>query len=418
MRILYVTGGFPYPLTSGYLRHYFLIKELSRRHRITLLSVVGANFTAEHGAALGPFTERVLTFSSTAKSRSFRRKAIRRVRLLASCEPSVRQLRLAIHQLTRNGQFHAALLSGKQTFPVIQQLNGLPVVVDMCDATSMKIRGNMRYASPGRLALLLLDYMKVRRAERTLMRHARHLLFASCRDREVLLGPSDNHATVVPNGVNLDFWSRSTHRLGAGTIVFTGAMDYPPNTDAALQLIEEILPLVQRSVPSAQLLIAGRDPTAQLIRAGRRQGVAVTGFLDDLRPYLEQATVFAAPLRFAAGIQNKVLEAMAMGVPVVASPLAADGLRTEDGECPPLGIASTAGQFAELITQQLLNQPNNPAPDAKARRFVERHFVWRRSGQTLDQVICSVVDKTRGENVHRSDYRSRRSGQNHNLPEA
>ena len=399
MRILYLTNGFPYPLTSGYLRHYYLIKELAQHHAITLLSIVGPNFAAENVAALTPFTERVLTFVSTSKAGSFRRKALARVRSLAGGaqgDEAVRQMRAAVERLSKAEPFDVVLFSGKRTFPAIANMPNLPLVVDMCDATSTKIRGNMRYARLPRLPVLLLDYLQVRNAERTLVRNATHLLFATARDREAMIGRAGNHATVVPNGVDLDFWKRTSRERGADTIVFTGAMEYPPNTDAALYLIEEILPLVQCTVPAAQALIVGRDPPARLRTAQQRPGVTVTGFVDDVRPYLERATVFAAPLRFGAGIQNKVLEAMAMEVPVVASPLAADGLRTEDNQAPPVQIARSRQQFADLIVQQLLERASDPAPDAQARRYVESHFVWSRSGAMLDQVVNDVASVAKG----------------------
>jgi glycosyltransferase involved in cell wall biosynthesis len=107
---------------------------------------------------------------------------------------------------------------------------------------------------------------------------------------------------------------------------------------------------------------------------------------------MDQATVFAAPLRFGAGIQNKVLEALAMEVPVVATPLAADGLRTEDGGQPPVQVTSDTQQFAALISKRLAEHASDSEPVAEARRFVERHFVWRSSGQKLDQVFNRVVD--------------------------
>ncbi len=395
MRILYLTNGFPYPLTSGYLRHYFLIKELAQNHAITLLSIVGPNFEPKNMAALAPFTERVLTFTSATKRGSFRRKAISRLRSLAEgnqADDAVRQMRQTIDQLTREEPFDVVVFSGKRTYPAIAHLKELPLVVDMCDATSMKIRASMRYSGLIKLPPLLLDYVQVRSAERMLMQNAAHLLFASCRDREAMVGRAGNHATVVPNGVDLGYWRRTSRERGADTIVFTGAMEYPPNADAALYLIEAILPLVRRSVPSAQVLVVGRDPTPRLVAAGRRPGVTVTGFVEDVRPYLERATVFAAPLRFGAGIQNKVLEAMAMEVPVVASPLAADGLRTEDGQRPPIQVAHNRQQFADLIVRQLRDRANNPAPDAAARRYVEAHFIWGRSGAKMDQVVRSVVN--------------------------
>jgi glycosyltransferase involved in cell wall biosynthesis len=394
MRILYLTNSFPYPLTSGYLRHYFLIRELSQHHAITLLSIVGANFANENIAALAPFTERVLTFTSKSKSGSLRRKVIGRVKSLAGgakADEAVRQMRAAVQRMTREKPFDVVLFSGKRTYPAIQDMDTLPLVVDMCDATSVKVRGSVRYTRSARLPLLLLDYAQVRSAERMLIRNAAHLLFASYRDREALLGRTGNHATVVPNGVDLDFWRRSSPERGVNTIVFTGAMDYPPNTDAALYLIEEILPPLQRAIPDVRVLIVGRDPPPRLVRAGQRPGVTVTGFVDDVRPYLEQTTVFAAPLRFGAGIQNKVLEAMAMEVPVVASPLAADGLRTEDGQQPPVAVARGAQEFADLIGRHLLDRAGAPAPDSAARCYVESHFLWRRSGEKLEQVIDNVM---------------------------
>src|SRR6185436_243817 len=105
-------------------------------------------------------------------------------------------------------------------------------------------------------------------AERMLIGNAAHLLFASVRDCEALVGRSRG-ATVVPNGVDTVFWRRAAPELGANTIAFTGAMDYPPNTDAALFLIETILPLVQRSIPEARALIVGRDPPPRLVKAGQ-----------------------------------------------------------------------------------------------------------------------------------------------------
>jgi glycosyltransferase involved in cell wall biosynthesis len=396
MRILYVTNGFPYPLTSGYLRHYFLIKELSQRHAITLLSVVSSTFTSEQATAMGPFTERVVTFTAAHRSGSFMRKAQNRIRSVTNGgqgHRAVQEMGATIQRLTHREHFEAVIFSGKDTYPALRGISGLPIIVDMCDATSFRLRGNMRYASLFRLPLLLLDYQQVRRVESQLLRRAAHVLFAAVRDREALLGASGNHASVIPNGVDVDYWQRSSRELGVDTIVFTGGMDYPPNADAARYLIEEILPVVRHSVPGAQLLIVGRNPDPALVGAGRQPGVTVTGFVDDVRPYLERATVFAAPLRFGAGIQNKLLQAMAMEIPGVASPLAADGLRTEEGQRPPVLVAAERQPFAEMIVQQLRRRRDRPEPDAAARQYVQDHFVWGRSGEKLEQVIRAVVKR-------------------------
>lgn len=198
---------------------------------------------------------------------------------------------------------------------------------------------------------------------------------------------------MIPNGVDLDYWRRTSATRGRDTIVMTGAMDYAPNRDAATVLVRDVLPLVRRSVPEAELWIVGRDPRPQLIRAAGRTGAHVTGFVEDVRPYLERASVVAAPLRFGAGIQNKLLEAMAMGVPAVASPLAAAGLRTEQGEEPPLAVASSPREFAARIVQELLRSRNDPRPDGRARDFVERNFVWARSAYKLERVLDSLAGR-------------------------
>ena len=179
----------------------------------------------------------------------------------------------------------------------------------------------------------------MRRIEARIVRRAAHVMFASERDRLLIMGAATTpEASIVPNGVDLAFWRRTALTLGRDRIVFTGAMHYPPNVDAALVLANQVLPLVRRRLPEVSLDIVGRDPAPALLAIADRPGVRVTGYVPDVRPYLDGASVFAAPLRFGAGIQNKLLEALAMEVPVVASTLAIDGLRV-GREAPPAAVA-------------------------------------------------------------------------------
>lgn len=390
MNILYLANGFPFPLTSGYLRHYFLIKELAEDHEITLLSMVAPSYKEEHKEALEPFTKRIQTFRSGSKGGSMPKKVIRRLKNVAQVDASVMEMRRAIEDLMTTEHFDL-VISGKRTMDAVSHLN-IPVVADMCDATSSRIQRSMRFASKARLPMLMLELQQMKHAEKSFMQRAEHALFISSRDREDILGNKTEGTTIVPNGVDLEFWHRRTEVRAQNKIVFTGSMEYRPNTDAALVLIEEILPLVQKEVPDAELFIVGRDPTPELVRAGEKDDkVHVTGFVDDVRDYLDEATVFAAPLRFGAGLQNKVLEAMAMEVPVVASPLAADGLRTEEGAQPPLDIVTGNEQFAKRIVQKLREAADYPEPHHAGRLFIETHFVWGYSRQKLNQVIEQVA---------------------------
>lgn len=391
MRILYVTGEFPYPLTGGHLRHYHLIRELSRRHTITLVSLVTAAFRPDHREALAPFTEGVFTFSRPGASQRLPPRMIRALSVLAGGEPAARELQATVERLSSEESFDVVVLVGKRMHRVAERVARIPVVADMCDTESFMIKARMSHAALRERPRLRLKQAYIQRLERELSAKASHILFASCRDREQALSEPDLRATVVPNGVDLAYWTRSRVEPDAKTIVFSGVMDYPPNVDAALQLTEEILPRVRLAVPDCQLLIVGRDPTKRLCAAGERPGVTITGFVDDVRPYLEGAAVFAAPLRFAAGIQNKLLEAMAMELPVITSPLAVDGLRTDEGHRPPIEIAGDRAQFAEAISRHLARNADARLVGAEGRRFVERHFSWRRSGEKLEEAVRAAT---------------------------
>jgi glycosyltransferase involved in cell wall biosynthesis len=196
--------------------------------------------------------------------------------------------------------------------------------------------------------------------------------------------------TVVPNGVDTAFWHRSTPSLGTDTIAFTGVMSYHPNDDAALRLVTEVMPRVWRSEPEVRCLVIGRDPTPALRAAAARDArVELTGFVDDVRPHLERASGFVAPLRFGAGIQNKLLEALAMELPVIASSLATAGLVVE-GAAPPVIVADEPATVAEQIGTLLAAVRADPRPRRDARTFVERAFSWEHSGQLLEDVLRSL----------------------------
>lgn len=398
MRILYVTADLPWPLTSGYLRHYHFIRALSAGHDVTLLSMAAPEHGPDDIDALRPFTETIVTEPSARGARSLPVKVRDRARMvLAGGDLAAERLGAAGARLAAERPFDVLLLSGKRTMPVLHALPPLPLVADLCDATSARVRLQMRNARPVRLPSLGLEYLEVRRVERRLMRIARHALFASARDRAAvepdreaersLLAP----ASVVPNGVDRAFWQRTARALGRDEIVLTGAMDYPPNVDAAIHLVEDILPLVQAAIPTARVSIVGRDPVPTVLALRDRPGVTVTGFVEDVRPFLKRAAVFAAPLRYGAGIQNKVLEALAMEVPVVASPLAADGLRTEAGDDPPIDVAQGAVDTADRLIARLHAAAAGAEADPALRQYVADHFDWARSADRLAAILAEVA---------------------------
>jgi glycosyltransferase involved in cell wall biosynthesis len=391
MRVLYLTNGFPYPLTSGYLRHFFLVRELAADHRVTLLSLTGAGFRPEDADVLRPMVERVEVFGGARRSPIG--KVARRIRALVGRDdaPGVAAMADRAVALHAERPFDIVVQSGKSTHPVLERLPALPVAADLCDATSSRLAGALSYAPLARRPALWLDLRAMRRIETGIVERAGHVLFASERDRRLILGDAATPASsVVPNGVDPEFWRRSAPTLRQDRIVFTGAMHYPPNVDAAIVLIEEVLPLVRRRIPEARVDIVGRDPVPSLVARAGRPGVHVTGFVPDVRPYLDAASVFAAPLRFGAGIQNKLLEALAMELPVVASTLAIDGLRVGEA-APPAVVADDPAAMADRIVETLETVRADPTPNAAGRAYVESWFRWETSGRLLDAILRSVA---------------------------
>lgn len=388
MRIVYLGSGLPFPLTSGLLRHYHLIRELSQRHDVTLLALTGPDDTAEPPAALQAITEQTLTFPKRRRPASLAGRATRAVRWKSASDPVLDRMADAATRLLQEQRYDVVFCTGAQTLPILERLRDVPVVGDICDSSWVRLRSAVTHAAWRRWPAAIAYYLQARSLERYLLRRAARVVVASDRDRSALGARALARTSVVPNGVDVDYWRRKSPQRGADTIVFTGAMHYRPNVDAAVLLIRRIFPLVRRAVPAAQLLIVGRDPAPALLAAATAvAGVTVTGFVEDVRPYLERATVFAAPIRFGAGIQNKLLEAMAMGVPVVTSAMAADGLRTEDGHRPPLTVRSRPREFAAEIVRRLGEHAHTPSPEAAARRYVETHFDWEACGRKLEDAL-------------------------------
>jgi hypothetical protein len=403
MRILYVTPAFHHPSLRGPTRCYHFTRELAKRHDITLLSLSKVEVSREARQEMASYTERILLFDTQRASDSHWRGVLERLPFVGRRlgkdlrrRDAIQRMKEAFAELAREGSYDVVLFHGKQTLPVIDGFDGLPVVVDFCDAGSLGTKTRLRHAAVSELPFVLFRHLQMRRIERKLVRKSPHLAFISQRDREVILGPGSG-AEVVSIGVDLEFWKRRAAPTSSPSIILSGIMNYAPNVDAALQLVDEILPLVKRSIPDVEVLIVGRDPTPALLERSRAlPGVTVTGFVDDLRPYLERAAVCAAPLRFGAGVQNKILEAMALEVPVVTTSIAAAGLRVEGAGEPPLYLADDDERFAACLVGLLQDSRERARLAREGRRFVENHFVWSRQAEKLEEMCLEAVREERG----------------------
>jgi glycosyltransferase involved in cell wall biosynthesis len=306
-----------------------------------------------------------------------------------------RKMRVALKQLIQQGSFDVLVLHGKVLFPVIRGFDALPLVIDMCDATCLRLRRQMAHSSLPKRAWLALQHMRMRRLEKEMMAKSSHTVFISARDRDAVLAPGES-AEVARIGVDSELWRRRAGQENSDTLIFAGVMNYAANVDAASYLIDEIVPRVRKDIPDLTVYIVGRDPVPALQQKAKQQpGVHVTGFVDDMKPYLERSAVAVAPIRYGAGIQNKLLEAMAMEVPVVTTALAAEGLRVADGQTPPLYVAGNADEFAWRIVELLRDPVERARLARQGRQFVQRNYVWSHGAETLERMCYEAVAQSR-----------------------
>jgi glycosyltransferase involved in cell wall biosynthesis len=397
MKILYI-APFQHPALGGSTRCYHFIRELAQRHSITLLALGQIEIPAQVLTDVASHAEKVLTVSVYGLPRSAGDRFLSRLPLVGSRikgtlrrRRAVRQMRDMFRALLQREAYDVVVVHARDVFAVIEDWNESPLVADVCDATCWRLWQGLRYAPVLNVPWRTLRYLEVRRIDRKILRQTPHQIFISRRDRDAMRGFSPR-SRVVPNGIDLAYWTRKTDGPDMNTIVFTGVMSYQPNADGVLYLLRKILPRVQRFIPDLRVLLVGRDPTTALREAARRcPNVRITGYVDDVRPYLEEATVFVAPLRYASGMQNKALEALAMKVPVVTTPSVAAGLEVDGASELPLLVADGEEKFAEHILYLLRNEAARHQLAHQGRQFVETHFDWSRSAGMLEEICLEAA---------------------------
>ena len=283
----------------------------------------------------------------------------------------------------------------------------IPIVWDSVDCISYLFEQAAR-DSRSRLGrwMTRLELARTRRYEAWLLTQFDRILVTSQIDKQAFENlisqrsnvPTFQRLNVLPNGVALAYFTPGDESRDPATVVFSGKMSYHANITAALHLANDIMPRVWAQRPDVSLCIVGKDPPAE-IRAlagvgeqsatqNPKSKIVVTGTVPDIRPYLWAATVAVAPIPYGAGVQNKVLEAMACGTPVVASPVAVSALDVTDGE--QLLVAEDAEQGAAAILRLLADAPLRNRLSSAGRRYVEQHHDWDAVAGRLETIYEAV----------------------------
>jgi glycosyltransferase involved in cell wall biosynthesis len=266
-----------------------------------------------------------------------------------------------------------------RTTPLLPEA-GPPVVVDLIDAMSVNLRRRAHHDRGVRGLAARWEARRVFLYESGLMRRGVSVVAATAADA-IALG---DRVEVIPNGVDLDHFSFRATGHDPHTLVFAGNLGYFPNVDAARIAATEVLPVVRRTIPTANLVLAGARPSKAIKRLAQAPGVLLIPGPEDLGAVVAGAGVAVVPMRAGTGMQNKVLEAMAVGTPVVTTPRAAEAVGAAPGTHLLVGEDATAIATAALA---LIDDPAEARLMAeRARLFVEKHFGWDASAEALEGV--------------------------------
>jgi sugar transferase (PEP-CTERM/EpsH1 system associated) len=228
------------------------------------------------------------------------------------------------------------------------------------------------------------------RYERKIARRFDRCLLISETDVAALGSPRPDNIFINPHGVDFRFFtSTGAGAEESGDLVFTGNMSYPPNADAVEWFVSDILPLVHKEVPGVRLTVVGAEPSQSVLALVGDAAVEVTGRVPDLRPYLDRAQVAIDPLRVGAGLQNKVLEGMSMGVPMVVTSVANEGIGADPGR--HVLVADTPGDFASAIVALLQDEGLRTTMGQEARRFIVEQWSWEKHFDDLEREMQSLV---------------------------
>ena len=387
MKLLVLLSRVPYPLEKGdKLRAYHLVTRLARKHEVYLFCLSDGPTDPAHVEHLRQHCRHievvrierwriVLKLLSAIFSRLpfqvayfHHGKAQRRIdSVIGSFKPDH-----VLCQLVRTTEY-------------VRNRHALPKTLDYMDTLSKGMERRTENAPFHLRPLLRAETRRLIRYENLMFDLFDHTVIISTQDRDYIYHPDRDRMAVVPNGVDTTHFS-PMHQEPRYDLLFTGNMNYPPNIDSVLYLVEKVLPLVRHVRPETSLLISGVDPTPAVRDLARTDPlIEVTGWVRDIRSSYASARIFVAPMQIGTGLQNKLLEAMAMRIPCVTSTLANNAVGAVPGGS--ILIGNTPEDYAAHILHLL------GAPDERERlaeeglRFVREHFDWDRAASALDTLI-------------------------------
>ncbi|MBN2212139.1 MAG: TIGR03087 family PEP-CTERM/XrtA system glycosyltransferase [Sedimentisphaerales bacterium] len=392
-RLLFITHRVPFPPDKGErVRAYNQIRALAEHYHITLATPVHDSRDEDAAQLMRRWCKHVLLAPADGRKGRVRGGLAALMTGTSVTERHFHSACLAklIEKEAKRKPFDLVMASSSAMVHYLRHAGHCPRIMDLVDVDSAKWSSYAEKAGWPKRWLYQREARLVRQLEEDAIVHCNAVLLVSEAESQVLgVYPGKVHA--LSNGVDVDYFqpSRSTQSV-KGSLVFTGTMDYEPNIDGVCWFVNEIWPELRKQYPEATFTIVGRNPSRAVKRLEHAPGVKVTGSVPDVRPYLRTAMAAVCPLRIARGIQNKVLEAMAMGLPVVASGPALEGLETQPGK--DVLQADTPEQWQSRLGQLFDDEAYRAAIAEQSRQCVVEHYAWSARVAPLVELCKQLTD--------------------------
>jgi sugar transferase (PEP-CTERM/EpsH1 system associated) len=401
MKVCWIKAGGFVPLDfGGRIRSFHMLKELARRHSVTVLTFYPQVDGDDPHPALAPLFEELVLVPLPLPKKQSVGEYLDYARLLAAPHAYSMQkyyrpeLRRAVAELFSRKSFDAIVCDFITPAGVLDwSPAGTPVLLFTHNVEAEIWQRQYRVSSnPVRKLMFWLEYQRLTRAERYYAKRAAHVLAVSESNRQFFgqyTGGADK-VTLLPTGVDTEYFQPEPESQQEWTLVFTGSMDWAPNHDAMKYFYRDILPLIRAAEPEVETWIVGRNPPVSLrnLVEGDTK-VHLTGRVDDVRPYMNRGAVYILPMRTGSGTRLKVFEAMAAGKAIVSTPTGAEGLPVKHEE--NILLATEPKAFAEAVVRLIRDAPLRNRLAANARAMAEAGFSWRAATDRLEEAIVRVA---------------------------
>ena len=394
MNILYLTQRPPYPPNKGdKLRAFNEIKYLSKNHTIHLFSLTDNRNDLAYIDDLLQFCKTVdIVYKSPIVSKVHSLLALPSTTPLTLRYFFSRKLEQLINKAIQNENIEVIFVFCSSMAQYVDGIPEIPKIIDFVDIDSEKWK---QYAVRSKFPYSFIyqrEYEYLKKYEKKIATSYSHCFLVSQKEVDdfhnlVYESPS---ITALPNGVDLEKFYPLTIEKEENSLVFTGAMDYFANVDAMVHFCSDILPLIRKKIPKIKLYIVGSNPSKEILHLGKcNDNIVVTGFVDKVQPYMARSMVFVAPMTIARGVQNKIIEAMAMGLPVVCSSLGHEGIEAKKGE--EILVEDINEQFANQVIKLLSIQSDRAKLSASGHQAIERHYSWDSNLKPIDTLLNQLL---------------------------